>query len=72
LYCEYLGGSLAIIIDEHNQKAIEMFLDTADPSGVLATILSSLSLMVGFCPLQVFHAWIVFYKKTGPGTLFSV
>ena len=23
-YCEYLGGSLAVIIDEHNQKAIEL------------------------------------------------
>ena len=30
---EYLNGSLAVIIDEHNQRAIEVFLDTADPSG---------------------------------------
>ncbi len=32
-FCEYDGGSLAEIIDEHNQKAIEMFLEAVDPSG---------------------------------------
>jgi hypothetical protein len=32
-YCEYNGGYLAEIPDEHDEKAIEMFLLTADPSG---------------------------------------
>ena len=32
-YCKYLNGTMAVIIDEHNQKAIEMFLETADPTG---------------------------------------
>ena len=27
---------MAVIIDEHNQKAIELFLDTADPGGDVA------------------------------------
>ena len=32
-HCEALGGRLAEIIDEENQKAIEEFLDTVDPDG---------------------------------------
>jgi hypothetical protein len=30
---------LAEILDEHNQKAIEMFLDTADPGGYRNSVL---------------------------------
>ena len=35
-FCEYHNGGLAVIIDERNQKAIELFLDTADPGGDVA------------------------------------